>query len=119
MSLPNFGGSTYEPPGIYVYETSTPSTASGSFAGPLAAIVGPALGYRTFTDSVLLNGTNPGVCEATQLPRLSQLGIDTSTIVVTSPGGTPITYTLTTDYTVASIASTDGNACLLYTSRCV
>lgn len=97
--LPNF--SQFVNPGVYWQQTAT--AAVGVFGGQptVVALVGPGIGYRTFSDTVTLTGTTADA--------LSQLGINTGSVVVTSTDGS-ITYILGTDYTITTTASTDGNS---------
>ena len=98
MTLPNFA-SSYETPGVYWALTNTPQTANGNFIGPRLAIVGPAIGYFSYTgdNNVQLTGTTPQV--------LSKQGIVTASIVVQSLDAVPVVYTAGTDYTVTTTGS--------------
>jgi hypothetical protein len=82
---------SYQPPGLYVEETSTPLVSIVGASGPtIVAIVGPSIGYRTHTEAVVLSGTTAVL--------LSNLGIDTTSVVVKAPDGTTFdlaTYSLT------------------------
>lgn len=82
----------YNPPGIYVEEQATPvPNISSVVALPPSrvALVGPSVGYQQRTDTIQLG--------ATPVP-LTQTGVDTATVVVTSLDR--IVYALTTDYLV-------------------
>jgi len=82
----------YTPPGVYVDENASPVPNVGSVVAlppSRVAIVGPSVGYRTQTDTVQL-GASP--------VTLTQVGVDTATVVVSSLDG--VIYTLTTDYLV-------------------
>lgn len=88
----------YIPPGVTVDENAQPvPNISGTVAIPpaLVALVGPSIGYQTYTEPVQLNSTTP--------VTLTQKGIDTTSIVVTSLTGA--TRTVSTDYTVAQTGS--------------
>lgn len=84
----------YSPPGIYIDENASPVPDIGTVVAlPPAriALVGPCRGYREATETILLEDT---------AVTLSEKGIDTSSIVVTSLAG--LVYTgASTDYTVA------------------
>jgi len=56
--MPDF--STYQPPGVYVQDTSTPVVTPTGSAASLVTIVGPASGYETVTEAVALH-VSPGV----------------------------------------------------------
>src|SRR6185437_12293144 len=49
MSIPTF--SSYQPPGVYVSDTSTPVVVSSGVPQQILAIVGPALGFRSAIES--------------------------------------------------------------------
>lgn len=78
----------YTPPGIYINEdASAVPNLGGAVALPPArvALVGPSIGYQTYTEPVQLNGT-VGV-------ELTQKGVDDDTIVVRSISGALYTGT--------------------------
>lgn len=98
MSLPTF--TQYEPPGVYWTVEPTPTISLATPVPAVVALVGPGIGFRTDVQAVALAGSVNNL--------LPDLGINTSSIVVTSTdGGT--TYEEGTDYTVAATASSDGN----------
>lgn len=70
---------TYQPPGVYVEEEQTPLIAVRGAAATAVAIVGPSRGYLTHTETVTLS-------EEVPVP-LTQLGIDSATVAVTSLDG--------------------------------
>lgn len=90
---------TYQPPGVYVDEEDTPLVSVIGATPSVVAIVGPSVGYRTYTESVVLTGEDDIV--------LTQEGIDTNTIVVTAIDGTA--YDLATDYDVSVDGGEDAN----------
>lgn len=82
----------YTPPGIYVDEQATPVPNISSIVAlppSRVALVGPSVGYQQRTDTLQL-GASP--------VQLTQTGVDTATIVVTSLDR--VVYALTTDYLV-------------------
>lgn len=94
--------STYQPPGVYVQDTSTPVVTPTGSAASLVTIVGPASGYETVVESVALH-VSPGV-------GLANRGAFTTAVtgppaiaapVVKTASGTVLTagvdYTFTTD----------------------
>lgn len=98
---------TYQPPGVYVEEDENAFVNIVGVQPTVVALVGPALGYLTNTESIVGLPESPGV-------PLSLEGIDTNTIVVTALDGT--VYVLTDDYTVdetngvVSISRVDGGS---------
>lgn len=48
---------TYNPPGVYIEEETTPVVAALGIAPTVVALVGPSVGYRTHTEAVTLTGT--------------------------------------------------------------
>lgn len=84
----------YAPPGVYVAETAAPVPNVNTNLGippSRVCLVGPSVGYQAFTEPIVLNGTTP--------TTLTQKGIDSTSIVVTSLAN--VTLTASTDYTVA------------------
>jgi hypothetical protein len=82
--------SVYQAPGIYVTQQSSQVTAVSPTAPNTVALVGPTQGYFTFTDQIAISTT-------TATP-LTQQGINPTSIVVSSVGGTVYTagnYTVT------------------------
>lgn len=96
--------SKYNPPGVYVDEVLTPQTTPVSGIPNVPAIVGPSRGYRIHTERVTLNGTTA--------VELAKLGIDTTTIEVTSLDGT--VYAETTDYTFTQTEGADATPSYTY-----
>jgi hypothetical protein len=96
--MPDF--TQYQPPGVYFTEEETPLVAA---LGPLptaVVLVGPSVGYRTFTELVTLSGTTD--------VRLTKLGIDQGSIVVMSLDGLT-TYVDTVDYNLTEGAGEDAS----------
>ncbi|MDQ1041399.1 hypothetical protein QFZ75_007901 [Streptomyces sp. V3I8] len=50
--MPDISSSTYTPPGVYVSDESTPAVTPRSVATSTVTIIGPALGYETFSEVV-------------------------------------------------------------------
>jgi hypothetical protein len=83
----------YTPPGIYIQEQATPvPNISNVVALPPSrvALVGPSVGYQSKTETVTVGAG---------AVSLTETGIDSATIVVTSLD--QVVYTSPTDYTVA------------------
>lgn len=88
----------YIPPGVTVDENAQPvPNINGIVAIPpsLVALVGPSIGYQTYTEPVRLVATTP--------VTLSQRGVDLTSVVVTSLAGA--NRVVTTDYTTAQSGS--------------
>ena len=98
MTLPNFN--EYVVPGTYWEAISTPVAATALSTTPVVALIGPGIGYRTYIDAVTLTGTTD--------ETLTQLGISTESVVVTSLDGSTV-YSASSDYTVTSTPATDGH----------
>lgn len=113
MSIPTF--TTYQPPGVYVQDTSTPIVAPALVPSQVLTLVGPALGYRTAVQSLLISA-------ATATP-LTYAGVFTTAVtgppaiaapVVKTMAG--VTLTVGTDYTLTTVADPSGNPALAQTS---
>ena len=89
MTLPNF--SEYVVPGTYWEATPNPVAPQSLYTVNQVALVGPGIGYRTFAENVTFDDTTP--------VALTQLGINSATLVVTSLDGT-VVGVLNTDFTV-------------------
>lgn len=82
----------YTPPGVYVDENASPVPNIGTVVAippSRVAIVGPSIGYRTRTETIVAGATPV---------TLSETGVDTDTVTVTSLDG--VVYAVTTDYTL-------------------
>src|SRR5947209_19957188 len=104
--------SRYMPPGVYMNPRPGPQLAVNSSQPTAVGIIGQAVGYETFVQTVQIptdtNNTTPAPTQT-----LAQQGINTSTLKVTNPSTGGI-YALTTDYTVVLISGTSGTANALY-----
>jgi hypothetical protein len=98
VALPNF--SEYVVPGTYWEATPSPVAPQSLYTVNQVALVGPGIGYRTFAENITFDDTTP--------VSLTQLGINTDTVVVTSLDGT-VVGVADTDYTLATTDSTDGH----------
>jgi len=100
--------SSYQPPGIYVTQESPTSISATSPNDPsTVALVGPTLGYLTFTDTMVI--VTAGV-------TLTQQGVNASTVSVASGNGTvyatseyTVTQTGTGTSTVTTVTPTSGS----------
>lgn len=91
---------TYQPPGVYVDEEDTPLVSVIGTTPSVVAIVGPSVGYRTFTESIALTSEDE--------IALTQQGVDVNTITVSAIDGTP--FNVTTDYEVTIDGGEDENS---------
>lgn len=107
-----FDYTKYNPPGVYTESVPGPQLSVSSNAPNAVAIFGESIGHRTYTETLTIpdDGTSPVAATAV---RLTQPGAKASTLIVRN-SQTNATYTLTTDYTVTTVAGTgatlgDGN----------
>jgi len=98
MTLPNF--SEYVVPGTYWEATPSPVAPQSLYTVNQVALVGPGIGYRTFAENIQFDNTTP--------VDLTQLGINASSVVVTSLDGTSVGV-VNTDYTITTTPATDGH----------
>lgn len=113
MSIPTF--SSYQPPGVYVQDVSTPVAVSTGVPQQILAIVGPALGYRTAVESFKIFEATPAL--------LSFNGVYTSAVTgppaIAAPVVTTATGTLLTigvDYALTVTQDPSGDPGLAVTS---
>jgi hypothetical protein len=94
--------STYQPPGVYVQDTSTPVVTPAGSAASLVTVVGPASGYETVTESVALH-VAPGVglqnrgvftTAVSGPPAIAAPVVKTSAGLILTPG---VDYSFTSD----------------------
>lgn len=109
MTIPSF--TSYSPPDVYVQDVSTPIVVPTLVPSQVLTLVGPAIGYRTAVQSLLIS-------VATAVP-LTYSGVFTTAVtgppaiaapVVATASGTVLTPG--TDYTLATIADPSGNPAL-------
>jgi hypothetical protein len=101
--------STYQAPGVYIEEEQTPLAQVVGVQPTVIAIIGPALGYRINTETLVLTGTTP--------VTLAKDGIDDTTgFEVTLADGTvvgapdyDVVQTGTAPNTVTTIARSTGS----------
>ena len=98
----------YNPPGIYVEDLSGPIVTSAGALSTLACIVGPAVGYQTNVETIVLSDVD----EIPVPVQLRQRGIfqtdqtgppAISGLVVTDTAGGPLA--LDVDYSIATVTS--------------
>lgn len=99
--MPSFTSGEYIPPGVYVEEEATPLVSVVGVAPTVVGIVGPSVGYRTYTEGVTLTGTTP--------VSLAKLGIISPTgFSVAAADGT--LYATGTDFDVVQTGTAPANA---------
>jgi hypothetical protein len=94
----------YVPPGVYVSTKSTGSTGVVGVGDTVVCLVGRGIGYQTYTESINF-GSGDNV-------TLDNLGIDPTSVVVTSSGAAQTPYTpdepsLPHDYSVSQSQEPD------------
>jgi hypothetical protein len=109
VTIPSF--TSYQPPQVYVEDTSIPVVVTPLVPSTVLTLVGPALGYRTAVQSLLLYA-------ATATP-LTYTGVFTTAVTGPPAIAAPVVTTLTgttltpgVDYTLTVVASPSGNAAL-------
>lgn len=118
--------SHYLPPGVYTQSMPGPQLAVNSSLPTAVGIIGQALGYRTFIQTVQIN-TDIDDTHPSPTQTLANSGIDKTTIIVRNtstgvPYGTAILnngvatgkYDGSGQYTVVLISGTDGTSNALY-----
>lgn len=105
--MPDISSATYTPPGVYVSDESTPAVTPRSVSTSTVTIIGPALGYETFSEVVT-------VYSASATP-LTQQGIYATAVtgppaiaapVVKNMAGVAMVYG--DDYTFEVVTGTGG-----------
>src|SRR5690242_13698392 len=106
MTIPSF--TSYQAPGVFVQDTSIPVVATPLVPSSVLTLVGPALGYRTAVQSLLLY-----TATAT---TLTYTGIFTTAVTGPPPIAAPVVTTLAgtiltpgVDYTLTVVADPSGN----------
>lgn len=113
MTIPTF--TSYEPPGVYVQDVSTPIVVPVLVPSQVLTLVGSALGYRTAAQSLLISAstaialTYAGVYTTAQSgpPAIAAPVVKTLTGTTLTPG---------VDYSFTTVASPSGNPGLAVTS---
>lgn len=113
MSIPSF--TTYQPPGVYIADVSTPIVVPTLVPSQVLTLVGPALGYRTAVQSLLISASVPVVLTYTGVYTTAQSGPPAITApVVKTVAGTVLTPGV--DYQLVTVADPSGNRALAVTS---
>lgn len=104
--------SHYNPPGVYTYAFPGPQLAVNSTQPTAVGIIGQAIGYMNFTQTVQINpDTNDTTPSPTQ--TLAHAGINTSTLTVVNPNSLA-PYALNTDYILELVGGQAGQSTALY-----
>jgi len=113
VTIPSF--TTYQPPGTYVQDVSTAIVVPTLVPSQVLTLVGPALGYRTAVQSLLISAGTPVV--------LTYMGVYTTAQPGPPPVSAPVVTTLTgtvltpgVDYDLSTVADPSGNPGLAVTS---
>lgn len=113
MTIPSF--TSYQPPGVYVEDVSTPVVVPALVPSQVLTLVGPALGYRTAAQSLLISA-------ATSVPLIYR-GVYTTAQSGPPAIAAPVVTTLSgqvltvgTDYTLSTVTDPSGNPGLAVTS---
>src|ERR1700677_3247995 len=113
MTIPSF--TQYPPPDVYVQDVSTPIVVPTLVPSQVLTLVGPALGYRTAVQSLLISAATPVV--------LTYSGVYTTAVAGPPAVGAPIVATLSgttltpgVDYELTTVADPSGNPALAITS---
>ena len=114
MSVPSF--SSYSPPGVYVSDVSGPIITTTGVFPQLLAVVGPALGYRTATQSFLVNATTGALLSFQGVFTTDVTGPPAIAAPVVTVTGTSTVLVPNTDYTFTTTPDPSGNAALAVTS---
>jgi len=113
MTIPSF--TSYQPPQVFVADVSIPVVVTPLVPSQVVTIVGPALGYRTAIQSLIIS--------ASTAVTLTYTGVFTTAVAGPPPVAAPVVTTLTgtiltpgVDYTLTVIADPSGNAGLASTT---
>ncbi|MCW2930024.1 MAG: hypothetical protein JWM19_986 [Actinomycetia bacterium] len=113
MSIPSF--SSYQPPGVFVQDVSTPIVVPALLPSQVLTLVGPALGYRTAAQSLLISSATAVSLTFGGVYTTAQSGPPPiSAPVVTTLAGTALTAGI--DYSFTTVADPSGNPGLAVTS---
>lgn len=113
MTIPSF--TTYQPPGVYVEDVSTPIVVPTLVPSQVLTLVGPALGYRSAAQSLLISASVqvPLIYKGVYTTAQSGPPAIAAPTVTTLSG---VALTVGVDYTFTTVADPSGNAGLAVTS---
>jgi len=113
VTIPSF--TTYQPPDVYVQDVSTPIVVPTLVPSQVLTLVGPALGYRTAVQSLLISASTAVV--------LTYSGVYTTAVSGPPAIAAPVVKTLSgttlapgVDYNLTTVADPSGNPALAVTS---
>lgn len=113
MTIPSF--TSYQPPDAYVQDVSAPIVAPAFVPSQVLTLVGPALGYRTAVQSLLISASTPVVLTYMGVYTTQQAGPPAiAAPVVTTMAGTVLTAGV--DYSFTTVAAPSGNPGLAVTT---
>lgn len=113
MTIPSF--TSYNPPDVYAQDVSTPIVVPALVPSQVLTIVGPALGYRTAVQSLLISASAPVVLTYAGVYTTAQAGPPAiAAPVVKTLAGT--TLTAGVDYSFTTTADPSGNPALATTT---
>jgi hypothetical protein len=114
VTTPTF--SSYTPPGVYVSDVSGPIVTTTGVFPQILSIVGPALGYRTATQSFQVYAGTGALLAFTGVFTTAQTGPPAVGAPVVTITGTSTVLTAGTDYSFTTTPDPSGNAALATTS---
>lgn len=113
MTIPSF--TYYQPPDVYVQDVSTPIVVPALLPSQVLTLVGPALGYRTAVQSLLISATTAVPLTYSGVYTTAQSGPPAiSAPVVATLAGTVATVGV--DYTFTTTPDPSGNPALALTT---
>jgi hypothetical protein len=113
MTIPSF--SSYSPPAVYVSDTSIPIVVTPLVPSEVVTLAGPALGYRTAIQSLIITSASAVALTYTGIFTTAQSGPPAiAAPVVTTLAGTILTPGV--DYSLTVIADPSGNPALSSTT---
>jgi hypothetical protein len=114
VSVPSF--SSYNPPGVYVSDVTGPIITSTGIFPQVLAIVGPALGYRTATQTFRIYAATGALLTFQGVFTTAVTGPPAIAAPVVTVTGTSTTLVPNTDYTFTVTPDPSGNAALAVTT---
>ena len=113
MTIPSF--TTYQPPGVYVEDVSTPIVVPTLVPSQVVTLVGPALGYRSAAQSLLISASTGVALIYKGVFTTAQSGPPAiaAPVVTTLSGGV---LAVGVDYNLTTVADPSGNSGLAITS---
>lgn len=114
MSIPTF--SSYQPPGVYVQPVNTPIVTPTGVPVQTLCIVGPAVGYRTATQSFLIYASTPFQLSFTGVFTTAQAGPPAITAPAVINTVTRAALTVGVDYSLTVTPDPSGNPALAVTT---